>query len=191
MPLSVHPVSCLCTREHTMCSSPNHQLTRACTTLYEAGWCQAVALKLCQPRLMCVRTAMSFSVKHTQTSCYTKVLSAKTHGCSDDDSSSPVKQLLDSVPAAVKQHAVRGRASILKQLGDSEDAEALLSELVQSKEQFADVQHLTQADYGALLHEQGKLKVCAGVLCMVVPDSCPTKPGVSYWFSLGSRWWYH
>ncbi len=207
MPLSVHPVSCLCTREHTMCSSPNHQLTRACTTLYEAGWChgllpvqcctasspqkQAVALKLCQPRLMCVQTAMLFSVKHTQTSCYTKVLSAKTHGCSDDDSSSPVKQLLDSVPAAVKQHAVRGRAGILKQLGDSEDAEALLSELVQSKEQFADVQHLAQADYGALLHEQGKLKVCAGVLCMIVPDSCPTKPGVGYWFSLSSRWWYH
>ncbi len=128
---------------------------------------------------MCLQTTTLFSAKHTQTSCYTKALSAKTHGCSDDDSSSPVKQLLDSVPAAVKQHAVRGRACILKQLGDSEDAEALLSELVQSKEQFADVQHVAQADYGALLCEQGKLKVCAGLLgqlCVTVPCSCPTKP---------------
>ena len=83
---------------------------------------------------------------------------------SDDSSSSPVKQLLESVPAAMKQHAVRGRAGILKQQGDNEDAEALLSQLVQSKEQFANVQHLTQADYGALLHEQGKVQVCAGLL---------------------------
>jgi hypothetical protein len=96
--------------------------------------------------------------------------------CSDDSSSSPVKQLLECVPAAVKQHAVRGRACILKQQGDCEDAKALLSELVQSKQQFADVQHLAQADYGALLHEQGKLKVCAGLLCITVPHSCPTKP---------------
>ena len=75
-----------------------------------------------------------------------------------------MKQLLDSVPAAVKQHAVRGQAGILKQQGDNEGAEALLSELVQSMEQFADVQHLAQADYGAMLYEQGKLKVCAGWL---------------------------
>ena len=75
-----------------------------------------------------------------------------------------MKQLLDSVPAAVKQHAVRGQAGILKQQGDNEGAEALLSELVQSMEQLADVQHLAQADYGALLYEQGKLKVCAGWL---------------------------
>ncbi len=88
--------------------------------------------------------------------------------CSDDSSSSPVKQLLECVPAAVKQHAVRGRACILKQQGDCEDAKALLSELVQSKQQFADVQHLAQADYGALLHEQGKLKVCAALLCHIV-----------------------
>ncbi|KAL0025266.1 hypothetical protein WJX77_012112 [Trebouxia sp. C0004] len=76
----------------------------------------------------------------------------------DDDSCSPVKQLLECVPAAVKQHAVRGRVCILKQHGNNENAEALLSELVQCKEQFADVQHLAQADYAALLHEQGRMK---------------------------------
>ncbi len=107
---------------------------------------------------------LSYSIKPTQTSCCTEALSAMTHVGSDDSSSSPVKQLLECVPAAVKQHAVRGRACFLKQQGNSEDEEALLSELVQSKEQFADVQHLAQADYGALLREQGKLKVCAGLL---------------------------
>jgi len=111
--------------------------------------------------------------------------------CSDDSSSSPVKQLLERVPAAVKQHAVRGRACIWKQQGDNRNAEALLSQLVQSKEQFADVQHLAQADYGALLCEQGKMKVCAGLLCVIVPYSCPTKPGIGYWFSLSSRRWCH
>ena len=113
---------------------------------------------------MCVQMTMLYSVKHTQTSRCTKALSAKSHVCSEDDSSSsPVKQLLECVPAAVKQDAIRGQACILKQQGNTEDAEALLTQLVQSKEQFADVQHLAQADYGALLHEQGKLKVCAGL----------------------------
>ena len=130
---------------------------------------------------------MLYSIKPTQTRLCTKALSAKTHMCSDDSSSSPVKQLLECVPAAVKQHAVRGRAGILEQQGNSEDAEALLSQLVQSQQQFADVQHLAQADYGALLHEQGKLKVGASVLCVIVPHSCPTKPGIAYWFSLSSR----
>ncbi len=114
-----------------------------------------------------------------------------THVCTDDSSTSPVKQLLECVPAAMKQHAVRGQAGILKQQGNNEGAEALLSELVQSKEQFADVQHLAQADYGALLHEQGKLKVCASVFYLIVPHDCPIKPGIGYWWSLSSRRWCH
>lgn len=105
-----------------------------------------------------------YSMKPAQTSCCTEALSVKTGVGSDDSSSSPVKQLLECVPAAVKQQAVRGQACISKQQGDSEDAEALLLELVQSKEQFADVQHQAQADYGALLHDQGKMKVCTGML---------------------------
>lgn len=146
------PVSCLCTHQDDKGSSPEQQLTRACTTLCEAGCCHGLLLVHC------------LTASSTQTSCCTKALSAKPHVGSDDSSSSPVKQLLESVPAAMKQHAVRGRAGILKRQGDNEDAEALLSQLVQSKEQFADVQHLTQADYGALLHEQGKVKVCADLL---------------------------
>jgi len=79
-----------------------------------------------------------------------------------------VKQLLESVPAAIKQDAIRGQALVLKQQGDTAAAEALLADILQSEEQFAQLQYLAQADYGTLLHEQGNPKVCRlsrGVNC--------------------------
>ena len=86
----------------------------------------------------------------------------------DDESSSPVKQLLvEPATPAVKQDAMRGQALVLKQQGNLEAAEQLLSDLVHVKEQFAEVQHLAQADFGALLMDQTKPKVCADVLCQV------------------------
>lgn len=39
-------------------------------------------------------------------------------------------------------------------------AEALLSEVVHAENQFPQVQHLAQADYGVLLHQLGKVEVC-------------------------------
>lgn len=39
-------------------------------------------------------------------------------------------------------------------------AEALLSGVVHAEHQFAQVQHLAQADYGVLLHQLGKVEVC-------------------------------
>ena len=84
--------------------------------------------------------------------------------CADTGSTSPVKELLGSVPPVIRQDAVRGQALALQQQGDAASAEALLAEVVQAEQQFAQVQHLAQADYGRLLHEQGKLQVSGSCL---------------------------
>ena len=70
-----------------------------------------------------------------------------------------VQQLLDSVPAAAQQDALRGKALAVKQQGNAEAAEALLKGLVNSEQQIPQVQHLVQADYGVLLRQQGNLTV--------------------------------
>ncbi|KAL3133073.1 hypothetical protein ABBQ38_006975 [Trebouxia sp. C0009 RCD-2024] len=77
----------------------------------------------------------------------------------DLSSSSPVSQLLDSVPKSVQQEALRGQALILKQQGDTAAAEQLLADLAQ-REQGPECmsQHLAQTDYGTLLLEQGNLQ---------------------------------
>lgn len=96
-----------------------------------------------------------------------RCLTASTCDCADEESSSPVKQLLEPATPAVKQDAMRGQALVLKQQGNTEAAEQLLSNLVHCKEQFAEVQHLAQADFGALLMDQGKPKVCFDLLYQV------------------------
>lgn len=99
-------------------------------------------------------------------------LTASTCDCAGEESSSPVKQLLEPASPAVKQDAMRGQAVVLKQQGNTEAAEQMLSDLVHSKEQIAEVQHRAQADFGALLMDQGKPEVCADVLCLVLWYFC-------------------
>ena len=80
--------------------------------------------------------------------------------CADPSSTSPVSQLLDSVPESVQQEARRGQALIIKQQGDTAAAEQLLADLAQCEEGVGCMsRHLAQADYGTLLLEQGNLQV--------------------------------
>lgn len=92
-----------------------------------------------------------------------------SHCCvmsADTASTSPVSQLLESVPKWVQQEAVRGQALVLKQQGDTAAAEQLLADLVQREEGLEGVsQHLEQAAYGTLLLEQGELQV---LICFYV-----------------------
>lgn len=79
--------------------------------------------------------------------------------CTDQSAVSPVRQLLESVPASVQQDAVRGQALVLKQQGNMAAAKQLLADLVQSEGLEGACQHLAQADYGILLLEQADLQV--------------------------------
>ena len=59
---------------------------------------------------------------------------------------------------------MRGQAGVLKQQGDVSAAEKLLAAVVQSQKQFEEVQHLTHADYGSVLHHLGRLPVSVDCL---------------------------
>lgn len=94
--------------------------------------------------------------------------------CADESSASPVRQLLESIPASVQQDARRAQALVLKQQGDTAAAQQLLADLVQSEELSQQVQHLAQANYGTLLLEQGNFQVYFDCFCgwSPIPSAC-------------------
>ena len=169
MPLLSWTVLCSCADEDAK-AIPTRQLLKSAPAAIQQDALRGKALALIWHGNAEAPEALLLEIYHA---CKVPLLSW-TVLCADEDAKAiPVRQLLESVPAAVQQDALRGKALALIQQRNAQAAKALLLQLV-SQQQFAQVQHLTQADYGILLHQQGKSEV--GMLPAVLVNNLTSFP---------------